>query len=257
MLIGIGGVAVTKFAGGTGPFTPDKVSGLKLWLKADAGITKDGSNLVSAWADQSGQGNNFSQSTGGAKPLYTASAQNGLPAIVFDGSSDYMTSAAFTLGPWTCFAVCSNNWATPAYGGLWRHDFGPYAGRGIITTASTVLGWNASEFVCTGNGYFDTQSPRAIGPWGSLSNGTYQLISAGCGASGSFVNVNKAAVTRSVSNASVTPGSFVAAIGTFEATYNINFWNGGIGELIIYDSVLSSGDIASVETYLKTRWATP
>ena len=31
-------------------------SGLTVWLKSDIGITKDGSNYVSQWNDQSGNG---------------------------------------------------------------------------------------------------------------------------------------------------------------------------------------------------------
>jgi hypothetical protein len=46
------------------PFSPSDLDSLVLWLKADAGVTKDGSNYVSSWADQSGNGNNATQATG-------------------------------------------------------------------------------------------------------------------------------------------------------------------------------------------------
>jgi hypothetical protein len=39
------------------PFAPTDLTGLSLWLKADAGITLSGSDITS-WADQSGNGNN-------------------------------------------------------------------------------------------------------------------------------------------------------------------------------------------------------
>src|SRR5882757_2709243 len=38
-------------------------NGLQLWLKADVGITKNASGQVTAWADQSGFGNNAVQTT--------------------------------------------------------------------------------------------------------------------------------------------------------------------------------------------------
>jgi hypothetical protein len=41
----------------TSAFSPTNLTGLSLWLKADAGITLSGSD-VTAWADQSGNGNN-------------------------------------------------------------------------------------------------------------------------------------------------------------------------------------------------------
>ena len=39
------------------PFSPIDIAGISLWLKADAGVTVDG-DFVTAWADQSGSGNN-------------------------------------------------------------------------------------------------------------------------------------------------------------------------------------------------------
>ena len=42
------------------PFSPIDIAGISLWLKADAGVTVDGNDFVTAWADQSGNGNNCS-----------------------------------------------------------------------------------------------------------------------------------------------------------------------------------------------------
>lgn len=42
-----------------------------LWLKADEGVTVDSSGRVSSWADQSGNGFDFTQSTDAAKPIQT------------------------------------------------------------------------------------------------------------------------------------------------------------------------------------------
>ena len=49
--------AVSGGGGGGGGFDPSQLSGLKLWLKADTGVTVDGSGNVSSWADQSGNNN--------------------------------------------------------------------------------------------------------------------------------------------------------------------------------------------------------
>lgn len=78
-------------------FSPLCIDGLKLWLKADAGVTKDESNYVSSWADQSGNGNTFTQSNGSYQPLYEAGVLNGKPAIKFDGSNDYMIKNTLDL----------------------------------------------------------------------------------------------------------------------------------------------------------------
>ena len=77
------------FTLGTGVITtaPGGISGnLQVWLKADAEVT--GGSAVTDWADQSGGGNDFSQSDSDLRPSLTAEAINFNPAIDFDGSVD-------------------------------------------------------------------------------------------------------------------------------------------------------------------------
>ena len=54
-----------------------------LWLKADAGIT--GATPVTAWADQSGNGNNSSDVDG---PDFITDRINFNPSLQFDGNSE-------------------------------------------------------------------------------------------------------------------------------------------------------------------------
>ncbi len=70
---------------------PSDVSGLVLWLKADAGVQTNVDGYVSSWTDQSGAGVNVSQSAGGYQPIYVTNTINGLPAVRFDGFNDQMT----------------------------------------------------------------------------------------------------------------------------------------------------------------------
>jgi hypothetical protein len=65
---------------------------LKLWLKAGTGAGSVGSNS-STWLDQSGNGNNATQATTSAQPVVTANQINFNPALVFNGSTDYMDMA--------------------------------------------------------------------------------------------------------------------------------------------------------------------
>ena len=69
---------------------PSTGSDLEIWLKSDIGITKDGSDLVSTWADQSGNGNDAT-AIGTSRPLFVASQLNGIASILFDGGNDFMT----------------------------------------------------------------------------------------------------------------------------------------------------------------------
>jgi len=71
---------------------PIPTNGLSLWLKADAGITLSGSS-VTAWADQSGNGNNVNDVAN--MPMLVNNLINGYPAIYFRGT-DYLYNSAFT-----------------------------------------------------------------------------------------------------------------------------------------------------------------
>lgn len=99
---GIGGAVVAS--------TPLTIYGANLvqWLRADLGITIV--TGVSAWADQSGNGNNAIQATGTAQPAYTASDStlNNQSTILADGTSDVLSTAALTTNLATDdFYVCA------------------------------------------------------------------------------------------------------------------------------------------------------
>lgn len=64
----------------------DGTTALRLWLKADAGVT---GTPVSQWNDQSGRGNHLIQATSTNRPVLTANALNGFPALTFD-NNDYL-----------------------------------------------------------------------------------------------------------------------------------------------------------------------
>ena len=71
----------------------DVSTGLSLWLKADAGVTES-NNLVSTWADQSGNGNDASQGASFNQPTLLTDDLNGNPTLFFDGGSDFITGGA-------------------------------------------------------------------------------------------------------------------------------------------------------------------
>ncbi len=70
-------------------------SNLRLWLEADGVTANDGAS-VSAWADQSGNGFNATQSTAAQQPTYQVGAMGGQPALRFNSSQTPGTN--LTLG---------------------------------------------------------------------------------------------------------------------------------------------------------------
>jgi hypothetical protein len=67
---------------------------LKLWLRADAGVTTNLAGAVTAWSDQSANFNNAQQSDDTAAPLWVANAVTNMPALRFDGINDYLSIAS-------------------------------------------------------------------------------------------------------------------------------------------------------------------
>jgi hypothetical protein len=77
---------------------PSDISGLRLWLKADAGIVFNEDKLVSTWEDQSGNKNNFfapEYSNGG---IFTPNEINGKPSVFLNGED-----AKYLISPNTLF----------------------------------------------------------------------------------------------------------------------------------------------------------
>jgi hypothetical protein len=77
-----GGSLVASAVGGSASTSPPTTN-LVRWFKADAGVTKDGSDRVSQWNDQSSAASNATQATSGNQPLWVASAIDGLPVMRF------------------------------------------------------------------------------------------------------------------------------------------------------------------------------
>src|SRR5216683_2644309 len=101
------GASLSLLAAGAGAQTLPS-SGLQLWLKADAGVTLNGST-VSQWADQSGSGYNASQATTSKQPLLVSSVLNGKSVVRFDGAADFLDTTlsipASTVPNATIFTV--------------------------------------------------------------------------------------------------------------------------------------------------------
>jgi len=67
--------------------TPNALPGLKLWVKADTGISDtDAGTNVAVWTDQSGSGNSPFQGGPTLQPTFVPGVLNGLPVVRFDGT---------------------------------------------------------------------------------------------------------------------------------------------------------------------------
>ncbi|GJD92499.1 hypothetical protein BHAOGJBA_6053 [Methylobacterium hispanicum] len=81
-------------ASGASLWTPAQFgTDLLLWLdgRDPATMVRDANSAVSQWSDKSASARHAAQATGGARPIYSASARNSTGGLIFDGSDDVLT----------------------------------------------------------------------------------------------------------------------------------------------------------------------
>jgi hypothetical protein len=227
-------------AGSGAPPTPP-LSGMTLWVNGRNGITSGGGS-VSAWADQSGSGNNFSQSTGSAQP--TLSSINGHTALAFNPSVfSSMSCAAGTAinngSAWTIFAVWQFNGSV---------GYADYNNTILSVFAQILIG--ADKNGSNAEAY-------------SFQQGTHVAVSGGPATSPHYsMHQQNGSTTMSVAIDGGTPATTtVGSIGNWNCDYlgrngvtTGSYFNGLIGEVIAWNRALSSGEITTVQNFLHTNW---
>jgi Concanavalin A-like lectin/glucanases superfamily/Hom_end-associated Hint len=208
-------------------FTPTNIAGCKLWLDgADpAAVILDG-GYVDSWIDKSGLGNDYLP----AAVLYDA------PYLSFNGTSSQLSHNGVIVDTnWSIFIVAKTT--DTAYMSIM--DFGADGIRriavyeGDLSVGAVVERAYPAGKVNTGAPfiaeYFRTSSSGLI--TGAITGGSFNSI---------------IGPTGTISDLELT------AIG---ATNNAqDYFNGFIGEVIIYDSVLTQEKRQLVETYLTQKW---
>lgn len=216
-------------AGGGSP--PTFSGTLKLWLRADLGITLNGSK-VSAWADQSGNGNNVTQGTAADQPPYTAADSNfnGRPSVgPFSSTSYALNASTFTISqPNTIYLVAyAANTAQNVF-------FDGSSSRQIIGRAGATTWWIYAGTTVDANGA--NGNPHAFCL--TLSSGTGTL----------YVDNSQTAAVSSTAGSDALTG-LVVGVGSGDAAPN-----GSIAEFLIYSGAHTTAQVQQVFRYLGARY---
>jgi hypothetical protein len=83
-----------------------------LWFDAADASTITVSTGISEWRDKSGNGRHISQSTSAFQPIYSQTLINSLPAVVFDGSNDYLSTTSFPTSFTELYIYVIAKWQT-------------------------------------------------------------------------------------------------------------------------------------------------
>lgn len=211
--------------------------GLTLWLDAQS----IGLGAASAWTDKSGNGNNAVQANGANQPVNTANQINGKPALIFDGTNDYLATNAFTGGNLTTSTIFIV--AKRAVSGV--GSAGMYLVDGIDgTNRQAILSADATQYYLQYGGDVLTSSTVA-----SVLPHVHCAV---------FNGASSNYYVDGVSVISGNAGSNQLAGLTIGARYSTsNFFNGSMAEVITFNRALSNTERLLINQYLDNKWGTP
>lgn len=245
------------------------VSGYKVWLDAtDSSKITASSGSVSQWTDGSANAYAFTQATSSYQPTTGTRSINGLNALDFDGTSDWLYSTA-AISTWkflhstqsTIFIVMQSD-ISNAYTCVISTEAGSTSRVGFnLPLQSNAIIDAICDKGTAGSGVYDANSGISYNT--SAMYATYKSDPAN-GTAANRIQISKNAGSygggNTLSNSPSTADSensltIGCNLDLFNGTrYPGSWFNGLIGEILIYDSALSSGDITSVQSYLATKW---
>lgn len=225
-------------------------NGLRLWLRADAGVTTNGTT-VSQWADQSGNGHEAFQATVGFQPTYLTNGLNGKPVLQFDGSGDHLTGTVTSISsPLTLIVVGYFGVINPASG---DYDYMIQMGDGNnqnISIARTTAA--PADAPYTNTFYSLTHNTALFGPRipGQTWNVFSQVWSNSAPRHSLFLNGKPQSVVDTGSGVTLN-GNYMIG-GTISGGY---YLNGRVAEIILYEGALSQDARFQIENYLGDKYA--
>ena len=218
---------------------PRDVPNLTLWLRGDMGITLNGAT-VSAWADQSGSGNDVSQATAANQPTFRASGINGQPDLDFDGGDSLVSAAAlsafFGAQAKSLYLVTSIDTIAGD-----RNLFGDNAG-GFFFARSSAVADRLDLFNWDGAAYdIATQSAAAD---------TKYIVHARHDTSNIYLSLN-GGTENTVASGATTNLTFAMTLGRGTG----GLLDGKIAEVVAYNRALNASERALMLDYLKARYS--
>jgi len=241
--------------GGGGGGVPPTIAGLAAWFdSSDAGSFSYHSGVVvSQWNDLSGLGRHLTQPTSGSAPSRDATL-NGLDVVTFDGSNDRMVAAgldSLCSGENNLTIVAVVNLGTTANGlALGTNTSSSTRGIGLVRASASSIQVRLNNAATTTN---RAQSGLGTDAWRTI----VATLDATAGPPWVPTVRTNAVVTSSTETTAAPQASAAGgfAVGSRSAT-GTAFASCRWAELVIYDNIISAGDIATLESYLQAKWAT-
>jgi hypothetical protein len=246
---------------------PIPTAGLQLWLKADAGVTLNGST-VSIWADQSGNGNDAIQPDLRRQPFLVRDGLNGKPTIRFDGLDDRlgltgskrMTQISFFM----VFKMDSDAFADDdpilfgdidADGHIWGVQMENELTGYSPDTINIYSGFNGVHAIVPRHTPFGIWHNISVVTDGVMWN--TKLRANGVDAQVTRMHDINMFISVPIGNPSGTGVGGIGGTDGVRPPIGRTTTNCDVAEVILYDTVLSDSLRRSVEQYLASKYGLP
>jgi hypothetical protein len=241
----------------TGPGGVETSANNCFWIKADAGTSSTvNAAAISFWNDQSGNGNNVTQSTANQQPLYTANLINGFPAIQFDNVTTTNDKLIGTDSP------TLDNTAGYTFFMVSRPQNIDGAARVIVSKRTTVsVDQSFMQFYFTGNDFhtdIQTTNNRYQTNTSFSANNNYLITQLYDGSLAAAFRcktyiAGNLDVTAPEGSSTVPDNVSPIIVGSTDATDNRPF-GGYIAEVIIYRKACNDPERIIVDNYLSSKY---
>ncbi len=227
-------------------FAPTQISGCQLWLDgADSSSMSFSGSTITTWRDKSGNGNN---ATATGTPTL-GNTINGVQSVVA-GSGNYFNGAVtISTTTLTCFAVALTTASQPR----------SVSDQRLVSLANTTnVDYGRTDSVIA---LFNQALTSTIATWrvtGPLANNTivqnvaFMAVSQYDGTN-AYLWFNGSAGSLA---SSASSGSFAITkygIGN-QANPQVEYWLGSIGEVILFNTSLTTAQRQQIEGYLAWKW---
>ena len=247
--------------------SPLDLDSLFYWFAADVGVTDSlggaiaNNEGVGTWNDLSGRGHHVTQSTNGARPVWKATGGPGSkPCIQFDGSNDFLASAAHWWGSDDLTVIVVMKFANATRDAVesvvqkfessgnhrqWRF----YGLNAASSYVHKLRLHNDGGVTNSKEGDFLQKSTN----WRVLSvlNSAATTTAFVDGSSQSVTELTSGTGDGTIYNSS-TANLSIAAVNTLSTP--TAFLQGSISEVIVYSRALTTGERTALENYLNKKY---
>lgn len=233
----------------SGAFSPSSVSGLVFWLDTD-GLSGSDGDAIATFPD-SINSRHFSHATAGNRAIITNSTSgfNNKKTLWFDGSNDFYTNRTYqtVAQNHTFYAVMR-----------FKVQYNNFANGYLLSSSGSDMDIRPEDENVHKFTVFDGTAAREFAKVDDgLGAQSIRVVSVVMNSTGTALNVYTNGVSMGAATAWVQPAA--GNYFTIGASWNAAsaFFNGTIGDMLLYSGAHNTTDRQNIEDYLGTKFGVP